>query len=336
MWVVENNTPYKASGLWTRNKDGVHEWIVAVRATFDIPGGGNVVQAEEQQDPVITPEYKGEPGLSSVLYDMDMTLMKPTTDILLNGTAYAPGGRPSTEFIASMQVGTLQKKLRVLGNRWWEPTGFGTRPSSIHPVVQVPIEYERAWGGYDTTDPNPKNQKLDPRNPIGVGVAALPEYRATKPVHNFEYPSGLVEKKGPAGFGAIDCYWSPRREYAGTYDKKWEEQRLPLLPLDWDSRSLQSSPKDQQPATYLQGGEYVELVNLSPSGALRFALPKKRFKFKTFIKRASGIEEIDHTGNLVTVIFEPDHTRLIMVWVTTLRCRTDMDYLEQTLVEEVL
>ena len=36
MWAVDNRTPYGVGRVWGRNKDGIHEWIVAVKATFDI------------------------------------------------------------------------------------------------------------------------------------------------------------------------------------------------------------------------------------------------------------------------------------------------------------
>jgi len=72
MWTVSNNTPYKAAGSWGRDKDGVHEWIVAVKATYGIRSDGNVVIAEEQGEPLLAPEFNGEDGLSSLRYDADL------------------------------------------------------------------------------------------------------------------------------------------------------------------------------------------------------------------------------------------------------------------------
>ena len=34
MWSIANHTPYKVGSTWGRDKDGVHEWIVAVKGTF--------------------------------------------------------------------------------------------------------------------------------------------------------------------------------------------------------------------------------------------------------------------------------------------------------------
>ncbi len=329
MWSIRNNTPYKVGRGWGRDKDGVHEWIVVVKGTFDIKPDGNVVLADEQVEPLLLPAYNGEPGLSSLRYDADIIGPKPTTDVLLNATAYAPGGRPSINFLVEARVGSVHKVIRAVGTRRWNE-GFLREVSEPEPISQVPILYERAYGGYDRTDPDPARQRMDSRNPVGCGVVAQPSHLRAQELPNFEYPGGNLEKDGPAGFGAIDSFWSPRCDFGGTYDQTWQETRLPLLPLDWDARSLLCSPYDQQSSAYLFGGEFVELINMTPNGLMRFNLPKAYFAFSTHI--AGRVEE--HRSRLATVIIEPDHPRVIMVWQTTLACRTDVDYLDETVVRE--
>ena len=329
MWRVRNQTPYKVGRGWGRDKDGVHEWIVAVKGTFDIRPDGTVGLADEQVEPLLLPEYHGEPGASSLRYDADIVATKPTTDVILNATAYAPHGRPSTSFPVEARIGPIHKVLRVVGNRRWSE-GIFREATDPEPVTRVPITYERAYGGYDSADPDPAKQIMDTRNPVGCGVVAQRGRHPGQPLPNFEYLQGELEKSGPAGFGAIDSFWSPRRELSGTYDHAWQENRLPLLPLDWDSRSLLCSPQDQQPETYLRGGEPVELINLNENGRLYFDLPRAHFGF---ITRISGRTE-EHRSRLATVIIEPDHPRVIMVWQSSLACPTDVDYLDETVVRE--
>lgn len=330
MWAVVNHTPYKVESTWGRDKEGVHEWIVAVKGTFDIKPDGSLKLADEQLEPLLLPEYNGEVGVSSLRYDADLVALKPTTDVVLNGTAYAPKGRPKSGFLISIRVGRIHKVIRVVGNRRWKRGLFGLNPSAMESITELPIIYERAYGGYDQTDPDPKKQRLDTRNPVGCGVVAKSNHRVGQPLPNFEYPKGSLEKAGPAGFGAIDSFWSPRRELSGTYDKVWEQSRRPLLPEDWDPRSLLCSPEDQRPDSHLRGGELVELINLTQTGVLRFALPKVYFTFSTRIDRRTE----KHRSLLATVIIEPDHPRVIMVWLSSLSCRTDVDYLDETIVRE--
>lgn len=329
MWAIKNHTPYKVGKTWGRDIDGVHEWIVAVKGTYDIKADGSLELAAEQLEPLLAPEYNGELGLSSLRYDADLVAPKPTTDVVLNATAHAPKGRPSTDFLVGVRVGPVQKMIRVIGNRTWGQGLFGGS-SSAEPITQLPIVYERAYGGYDHQDSDPKRHRMDSRNPVGCGVVAQASHRAGHALPNFEYPSGSLEKAGPAGFGAIDNFWSPRREFNGTYDKTWEQSRLPLLPVDWDSRSLLCSPSDQRPDTYLRGGEIVELTNLTPAGKLGFALPKVLLTFRTHINNHTE----EHRSRLSTVVIEPDYPRVIMVWTTSLICRTDVDYLDETVVRE--
>jgi hypothetical protein len=330
MWAIVNQTPYMADSTWARDSNGLHHWVVVVKGTFDIAKDGSVALAEEQLAPLLAPEYSGPDGLSSLRYDADLVLPKPTTDIVLNCTAHAPLGRPSTDFPVSIRVGPIQKTLRVVGNRWWKHGAAGGTPSSAEPVTRVPIVYERAYGGYDHAGPDPASHRMDSRNPCGRGVVARLGDRIGQPLPNFEYPGKSVEKSGPAGFGAINSFWSPRREYAGTYDKAWEEQRLPLLPSDWDPRSLLCAPPDQQPSDFLRGGEGVDLTNLTADGKLSFRLPRVYLTFSTRVRQRTE----EHRGHLATVVIEPDHPRVIMVWQTSIPCPVDGDYLEETIVGE--
>jgi hypothetical protein len=322
MWAVKNHTPYAVGRAWGRDKDGVHEWIVAVKATFNIKPNGELVLADEQPKPLLAPEYNGEDGVSSLRYDAEIVSLKPTTDVVLNGTAYAPKGRPATEFLVSLRVGSIHKQIKVVGNRRWEKGLLGSGRSAMEPVTKVPIVYERAYGGFDRSDPDPKKQRMEPRNPVGCGLVA----QVGQALPNFE--SLGWGKSGPAGFGAIDSYWSPRLELQGTYDDAWKKSRFPLLPADCDPRSLLCSPADQRPAEHMRGGELVELENLTPSGKLSFVLPKLHFVCRTrFTNRTE-----EHQSRLAAVIIEPDHPRVILVWQSVLAVRNDGDYLDETIV----
>jgi hypothetical protein len=118
-------------------------------------------------------------------------------------------------------------------------------------------------------------------------------------------------------------------DWAGTYDEKWEKDRLPLLPRDFDERFYQCAPPDQQTPEYLKGGEPVALVNLTPEGVLQFKLPQIWLAFRTRI----GSEVIDHHANLHTVILEPDVPRVIMVWHTSVPCHGKDTKIQGTTVD---
>jgi hypothetical protein len=326
MWSLKNRTPYAANKTWGRDENGVHEWIVVVKGTYAVKGNGDLALADEQLQPLDLPDYYSADGLSSLRYEADLIASKPTTDVLLNGTAYAPQGKLATEFSVSIRLERIYKELKVVGNRTWKQSALGLSPSAAEPVRDVPIVYERAFGGFDQSNPDPKEQKMDTRNPVGCGLVAT----QGDPLPNFEYPGKDLQRAGPAGFGALASYWSPRRELQGTYDEAWRNSRYPLLPADWDPHSLLCSPVDQRPNNHLRGGERVELNNLTPTGRLTFTLPKVYLTFRT--KLDNRHEE--HRGQLAAVIIEPDFPRVIMVWHTSLKVRANVDYLDETLVRE--
>jgi hypothetical protein len=328
MWAVSNRTPYAADRNWTRDKNGMHWWIVAVRATFDLASDGRLRLADEQLPPALAPEYFGEPGKSSLRYDSDLLAVKPATDLLLVASAHAPGGRPASKVPVSLRVGQLQKQLLVHGDRVYRS---GLKTSASKSFITQPIRYELAFGGTDLSDSDPRNHRFDARNPIGRGLALRAGQLEDQPAHAIEYPSGDPASVGPAGFGPIDPAWLPRRALAGTYDERWERTKKPLLPDDFDPAYGLSSPTDQRIARPLVGGEPVELVNMTPEGRLVFVIPRMSLEFRS----AFGQRREPHPSQLATVLVEPDDQRLSLVWQSTLRVPApEVDYLDSTEIVE--
>jgi hypothetical protein len=332
MWALENQTPYAAGRNWTRDKQGVHVWVVAVKATFDFAAGGPLKLADEQIPPLLEPEYRGKPGISSLLLDSDLLAPKPGTDILLDGSAHAPKERPAPSIPVSLRIGKLEKQLIVHGPRVYYQGAMGLTTTAPRPFVTQPIHYEWAFGGSDLEDPDPRRQRIDERNPVGKGFAVDKRRLERQPAHVVEYPRGDPAKVGPAGFGPVASYWSPRREHGGTYDARWEKSRKPLLPADYDERFALSAPEDQRLPGPLRGGEVVTLLNLTPEGAVRFELPRIQLAFRTrFGKRTT-----DHQGMMTTVFIDAEKRKLSLVWQSTLRVMPkQFDYLDATAISEV-
>jgi hypothetical protein len=328
MWALQNLTPFAADRNWTRDKNGMHWWIVAVKATFDLASDGRLTLADEQLPPLLAPEYFAAPGKSSLRYDSDLLSVKPGTDVLVVGQAHAPGGRAASSVPVSLRFGQVQKQLVVHGERVYR-SGLKTSPAK--PFVTRPIQYELAFGGMDLSDPDPRNHRYDDRNPVGRGLAVNPNRLTDKPAHSIEYTSGDPATLGPAGFGPIDPGWMPRRALAGTYDDHWDRSKKPLLPDDFDPAYALSSPIDQRTAKPLVGGERVELINMTPSGSLLVELPRVSLDFTS----AFGRREEPHPGQLATVLIEPTGNRLSVVWQSALRVAApEVDYLDSTTIVE--
>ena len=167
MWQVDNRTPFAAERGWVRDRTGAEVWLVAVKCTFDIEQDGSTAISEEQPPVLRVPEPYGEPGTSSLKYEADLVLTKTTTDIIVVGHAYAPGGRPVTQLSVGFRVGPVQKVLRVFGDRRWGAFG----PSSPEPFTAMPLVYERAFGGVDRASQTPERD-CESRNPVGTAAVA--------------------------------------------------------------------------------------------------------------------------------------------------------------------
>ena len=95
MWALDNRTLFAADRSWVRDREGAEVWLVAVKGTFNINPDGSTRVADEQAEVQLAAKYSGEPGKSSLLYDSDLPRTKVTTDIIVNGHAYAPQGEPA-------------------------------------------------------------------------------------------------------------------------------------------------------------------------------------------------------------------------------------------------
>ncbi|MGE5451959.1 MAG: DUF2169 domain-containing protein [Acidobacteriota bacterium] len=329
MWQLDNRTPFAADRGWVRDRDGAEVWLVVVKASFDIHPDGSLEVSREQPPVLAAPAHHGKPGHSSLRYESDLVLTKTTTDVIVVGHAHAPAGTAVTQLDVGFRVGPMQKVLRVWGDRVWGALGIG----APQPFTQMPLVYERAYGGTDKQSAQP-DQDWDWRNPVGVGYAVAGAHATGLPLPNIEYPDRLIrswdDRPTPAGFGAIACHWQPRVSFAGTYDEHWMRTRQPLLAEDLDDRYFQCAPPDQQAPEFLRGGEPVVLHNLSPLGPLRFALPKFYLGFET--RFTDGSREVHQLRKLHTVILEPDLPRVSLVWHSALRCHAKVHKLARTVI----
>jgi hypothetical protein len=329
MWQVDNRTPFAAERGWVRERDGAELWLVAIKCTFDVRPDGSTEVSSEQPEVLRVPEHFGEPGASSLKYEADLVLAKVTTDVLVVGHAHAPKGKPTDAMDVGFRVGPVAKSLRVFGDRVWRSSS----PSAPHPFVKMPIVYERAYGGTDHKSKTPERD-WEWRNPVGTGFAVAKANIDGMALPNIEDAAHLIrswnDRPAPAGFGPIAGHWQPRIPLAGTYDDKWMKERQPLLPEDFQERYYQCAPADQQSPEFLRGGEPVVLHGLTPSGDLKFLLPRVFPRLET--RFYTGERELHQPPRLHTVIIEPDFPRVSLVWHSALPCHFKVQKLERTIV----
>ncbi|NML16534.1 DUF2169 family type VI secretion system accessory protein [Azohydromonas caseinilytica] len=309
--------------------------VVVVKGTFVLPKPGEAVRLHDTQLPLVMADtFSGEPGFSAPVQEVDFAPRKPACDVLLNGSAYAPGGRPVARVPVGLRVGTMHKHFEVVGDRVWEARLAEVRPSAPKPFVRQPISYDVAFGGADRESEDPAEHDAYLPNPVGRGwrkhlknawVDGRPLPSTEAPGEPVTWPAGRYR---PMAFGPLGRGWPARARYAGTYDDHWLAEVFPFLPADFDERYYQAAPADQQlpvPKAPLD----VTLVNLTPDGLRSFVLPHFEAPVHVFPRR--GARE-DLTATLDTLVFEPDQERFTMSWRVARPLRKNMFELAQVMV----
>ena len=144
--------------------------VVVVKGTFTIPVDGKEPTLAAEQVPLVDADvFTGEPGLSAPLYESDYAPRKPRCDVLLNGSAYAPGGKPTDRVTVSLRVGSLHKSFDVVGNRFWKSGILLIGATAPEPFTVMPISYNNAFGGVDRSQEDPLKHRWYPTNHAGVG-----------------------------------------------------------------------------------------------------------------------------------------------------------------------
>jgi len=218
-------------------------------------------------------------GQESIL---DICMPKPRGEVLVYGNYFSPGASPVTADRVRLSIGSVNKELLVIGDRYWRTLLAPTQPE---PFSEMPIDYRHAFGGKDYK-----------KNPLGKGldeVEVSGEMRL--PMPNIEHEDHLLtstnQRPDPAGLGPVDLMWEQRASKLGTYDKTWQREYFPGYAPDLDWAHFNAAPPDQWIDEFWNGNENFQIVNMHRSKTqVSGKLPA--FRTRCFIEKtlAEGTE----------------------------------------------
>ena len=333
---IINNTLLNTAPFFLMDHTGAETLLIVLKGTWSIGTDGKLTIANEQRPILTEPVYSGEPGKSCLIYDTDIVLQKPGTDCALIGHAWVPNsGAPHVD--VTFSVGPVKRQARVFGDRKWLKRGSGAAViSRSAPFETIPLTWEHAFGGADTSSPDPADHEYCLENPMGRGFLSKSNIDIDGVLlPNIEDPADLIQRPDqrprPAGFGMIAPYWMPRAGFAGTYDENWRRNINPLPAPDLDPRFYSTAAPGLCTSDHLIGTEQVLVEGASQQGVLRFELPgivpQASVRFRQ--------RQDDVALKLDTVIVEPDEARLVLVWRGILNIHGKVHELSQLCIEAV-
>ena len=230
MWLLDNKTPLAAERAWVRDKHGSEVWVVAIKGTFNVGADGQLTLAENQEPVTLAPDYTDD-SYSELRYETDFFECKQATDVIVNGTAYAPNNQPSRDWAVNLRVGPIDKTLFVQGDRVWKKNILDMSVGESEFIESLPLSYRYAYGGEALSsadgsllnadgsllkaDGSSMNAESYPSfyelNPIGRGYTQDKKALIGRYAPNIEYPKGQVvhwsDQPTPAGLAAIPGHW---------------------------------------------------------------------------------------------------------------------------------
>jgi hypothetical protein len=123
-------------------------------------------------------------------------------------------------------------------------------------------------------------------------------------------------------FGPLSRTAKERLQYAGTYDEAWKQQRMPLVPIDFDLRYHQAAPADQALPGEISGDEPLRVAGLHQHlEGVQLQLPCKAVLITGSIRQTY----FSNLARLDTVLVWSDKPCLSLVWRLPIRPRQKIE-----------
>lgn len=223
---------------------------VVVKRTYRLEFGSDEESAEcvtdRNQLPLHTLETDpADPEV--VLQDADIYPWKPLTDVIVRGHVYSGRRGTAPEITAGVAVGPVVKALTVVGDRRCARSSTGRILfSDPAPFDQVPLRYDRAYGGVDRV------AEARHGNPYAALLPYLPEEMRALRHSPYRYPRNgvgkgyVVEASSEALEGLeLPNLEDPQDRLAPDRLVVGSPGRWPHMPLPWctDWLSLAAFPR---------------------------------------------------------------------------------------------
>lgn len=280
--------------------------VVIAKAQFNRTDSSMQLRAASPVPLVMEDQFEGDPAWTPLVHEQDIAPAKVGTDLTIRTIARAPDHKPRSDWAVSISVpDRLTYGFQVRGPSVWSHSSRrGWHRQTAEPITQLPITYALAAGG---KAPTAQELTVDDFNPSGIGLVTkelldkgadipIPQIGALAEFMTDDPMSPIAVQ----GFGPVAKAWMPRRAFAGTFDKEWQRERHPRMPLDYNYRFWNMAPRPLQIEPPLNGDEEIIVSGISHrEDSLRMRLPGARCGL-----RLDGREQVNLAMTLDTVMLD--------------------------------
>lgn len=300
---LRNETPFPAQ-LHAADLGGdVRHAVLIWKVTYALLPGGAVGYADDPMpitgDPLPTPYG---------MFHGDIFFRKVGADLCVLGRLYRSS--PVTQAVVRVRCGAFEHAMRVTGDRVWLPrVDGGLTASAPVPFTEMPLSYERAFGGVARSQ---GVAAAHPDNPDGRGYSIERDDAEGKALPNLEAADGPFvtawdDAPAPVGWGPYPMSWGLRAREAVRVDPE-------RVGVEGVSPSLFNNAHPALVLPEILPGDPVELTGVydAPIG---FALPRVAAAASVRV----GAKVFDAPTRIDAVHVWLDVARLVVTWRANFR-----------------
>lgn len=296
--------------------------VVVAKAAFHRSADGQFRPTAKPPELRFSDMFSGDAATSSLEAEQDIAPGKPATDLLIRAVARSFAGKAMSDWPVSIRIkDRLHYEFRVRGPAKWQHRFMGWKLDAPTPVMQVPLEYELAWGGV-LRDADNAIITLSEVNPAGRGFCTKSWLDARRdpfdaPMIGFLAEMMQSDPLAPAsvhGTRPVAKTWLPRRAFAGTFDSDWQQSRHPRMPQDYALEFWNCAHRPLQLSPHLAGDEIIEVHGISAGGPVLLPLPSAALALHVEGATQMGISMVLDTVEADLAAENPAEHRLEMTW----------------------
>ena len=224
---------------------------------------------------------------------------KAGIDLLVIGSAHAPGGRPRRAMIAGVAIDEHEYGLAIIGDRRWERSWTGWSMSDPDPFVEMPMDWSRAYGGHARVQGG-EVPCVD--NPVGRGYILELDGAEGVALPNVEDPTALIrdirDRPRPVSFHPLPMGTS----YAADALAEARARGRNV------SRAMFNSAIPTHRLPRYPAGAELRLCNLTPRPAPGYVLPNTSMIAEVTI----GGARRELQGEIDTILLRPARRELVL------------------------